>query len=78
MKNKVKGRRFQVEPSPFFASALHVLAEKARNGLGELVFRFACVGFPFGADKDHKPQRVPVLLAGIWFGIVTNMVWSVI
>ena len=42
----------------FFTSALHVLAEKARNGLGELVFRLVCAAFPLGADEEHESQRV--------------------
>ena len=34
------------------------LAQIARMGLGAGGLRLACVGRPFGADKDHKPQRV--------------------
>ena len=35
-----------------------MLAEKAGDGLGELVFRLVCAAFPLGADEEHEPQRV--------------------
>lgn len=49
-------KRGRLKPSSF--SALHVLAEKACDGLRELVLRLACGRLALGADEDHEPECV--------------------